>query len=161
MPPCPVPARSAGSCWQRTCSTRCIVMLPSGFCPHYGARGLRRGGPQLPALPPPSQLWGHVCAPLLQSSNQGPAVGLLRWNSGLWQPLTSCHQQWVPMPFLPGETSQRATLAPGVSTNTVEKLMLALPHTVAMEMITLSHADILPPRAPGSGQPCWHSLWGW
>lgn len=29
--------------------------------------------------------------------------------------------------------------------------MLALSHTVAMEMITLSHADILPPRAPG----CW------
>lgn len=27
--------------------------------------------------------------------------------------------------------------------------MLALSHAVAMEMITLSHADILPPRAPG------------
>lgn len=78
-------------------------------------------------------------------------MGLLRWNSGSWQPLASHHQQWVPTLFPPGETYQRAILAPGVSTSTVEKLVLALPHTVAMEMITLSHPDILPPRAPGSG----------
>lgn len=34
-----------------------------------------------------------------------------------------------------------------------------LSSTVAMEMITLSRADILPPRAPV--QPLWHSLWCW
>lgn len=42
-----------------------------------------------------------------------------------------------------------AALALGAGTDTVEQPVLTLSHAVAMEMITLSQADIVPPRAPG------------
>lgn len=92
-----LPCACQGSCWQRSCGTRCIVMLPSGFCPHCGARGPGRRGPWLPKLPPPSRPWAQLC-PLSQGSGRGLAVGLLGWSWGWRQPLASRNRQRVPTP---------------------------------------------------------------
>lgn len=42
-----------------------------------------------------------------------------------------------------------AAVALGAGTDTAEQPVLVLSHAVAMEMVTLSEADILPPRTPG------------
>lgn len=82
MLPCPLRASDEGSCWRRSCSTRCVVMLPSGFCPHCRARGPRRWGPRLPTLPPPSRPWAQLC-PTLAEQRSGTGCGFAWVELGL------------------------------------------------------------------------------
>lgn len=158
MLPCPKPAGDWGSCWWQSCGSHCVVLL-SAFCPPCRAKGPGKGIPG--SHPPPlSQPWAQLC-PTFTEVLRGQLWVCSGGSQAHGSPLHPAIGRRCPCQAAP---SRRNTLKGHPSSRHRHQHRGAangavLPCTVAMEMITLSHADILQPRAPV--QPLWHSLWCW
>lgn len=136
------PELRAGSCWP--CSEQDAVLSVCTSVPSLG-KGCR----------------AHRDA-ALSCACQGQELILL---AELWHPLC-CAPGWL-LPFAPHLWQKVPVLCCSPRTHSGRSgsrhrhggagAALVLSYTVAMEMITLSRADILPPRAPV--QPLCHSLW--